>query len=227
MSERAIAPCTLGRARAPLPRAAAVIAAALAWLRSPAFEAWGVAVSWSEVLGDLTGAACVALLARQRVESWPLGLANNVFWALLFADAALYADAALQGAFFVLGVYGWWQWVRGRAGGALPVRRTTPREWIAPGVVTGLGWGAAWAFLGAATDSPAPLWDAGVLALSLLATWAQAHKWLPSWGVWIAVDVISVPLYLSRGLYPTAALYVVFGALCVVGFRDWARSARA
>jgi nicotinamide mononucleotide transporter len=42
--------------------------------------------------------------------------------------------------------------------------------------------------------------------------------------VWFLVDVISVPLYLSRQLYPTALLYVVFGLLCVQGAMNWRRS---
>jgi nicotinamide mononucleotide transporter len=45
--------------------------------------------------------------------------------------------------------------------------------------------------------------------------------------VWIAVDVISVPLYISRGLYPTAAVYAVFLMLCIKGLRDWSRDLAA
>jgi nicotinamide mononucleotide transporter len=68
-----------------------------------------------------------------------------------------------------------------------------------------------------------PAWDASVLTLSLAATYGQARKLLESWWIWIAVDVLSIPLYLVRGLYPTAALYAVFLALCVVGLRSWMR----
>lgn len=63
--------------------------------------------------------------------------------------------------------------------------------------------------------------------LSLAATWGQAEKRSESWWIWIAVDVISVPLYASRALYPTAGLYVIFGALCVLGLRSWSRELRA
>jgi nicotinamide mononucleotide transporter len=72
-----------------------------------------------------------------------------------------------------------------------------------------------------------PLWDAAVLCLSLAATYGQARKLLESWWTWIAVDVLSVPLYVVRGLYPTAALYAVFLALCVCGLRAWSRELAA
>ena len=194
----------------PLQRAAAVVA--------------GAPVTWAEVLGDVTGAACVWLLARQSVWNWPLGLGNNVFWGLLFWDAKLYGDSVLQAIFFALGCYGWWCWVRPRAGRtALTVRRTSPREWWIVGGLTTLATAAASAFLAQRTDSPVPLADASVLTLSLAATYGQALKLVESWWVWIAVDVISVPLYVSRGLYPTAALYAVFGVLCVTGLARWSR----
>jgi len=196
----------------------------LAWLDSAAFVLFGAPVSWSEVLGDVTGAACVALVARQNIWNWPLGLLNNVFWGLLFFRAKLYGDSALQIIFFVLGCYGWWRWAR-RHGepSSRPVRRTRGAEWKVLGALVGVSTAAIAAWLALRTDSPAPIADASVLTLSLAATWGQAEKVLESWWIWIAVDVISVPLYVSRALYPTAALYVVFGILCVVGLRAWRR----
>jgi nicotinamide mononucleotide transporter len=103
------------------------------------------------------------------------------------------------------------------------VRRTTAGEWKAllPATAAATVGVALW--LSRRTDSPVPAWDASVLTLSLAATYGQARKLLESWWIWIAVDVLSIPLYLVRGLYPTAALYAVFLALCVVGLRSWMR----
>jgi nicotinamide mononucleotide transporter len=42
--------------------------------------------------------------------------------------------------------------------------------------------------------------------------------------VWVAVDIIYVPMFLHQGLFATAGLYAVFLALAVLGFRDWSRS---
>ena len=201
--------------------------ALLSWLDSAAFLIAGTPVSWSELLGALTGAACVALVVRQHVWNWPIGLLNNVFWALLFWRAKLYSDSSLQGIFFVLGCYGWWRWQRtGTTGAVLRVRRTRAIEWtVLAGLVVLVTAGLA-SWLAHATDSPAPLADALVLTLSLAATWGQAEKLVESWWIWIAVDMISVPLYVSRSLYPTAGLYVIFGVLCVFGLRAWSRELR-
>jgi nicotinamide mononucleotide transporter len=180
-------------------------------------------VSWAELFGDATGIACVWLTARQRISNWPVGLLNNAFFFLLFWWAKLYGDATLQGIFAVLGVYGWWAWARG-SGESAPVRRCRAWEWavLVPATAAATVFAAGW--LARHTDSPVPRWDATVLCLSLAATYAQARKILESWWLWIAVDVLSVPLYLIRGLYPTAALYALFLGLCVVGLRAWARA---
>lgn len=198
------------------------------WLNSTALTLWGVEVSWAEVLGDVTGLAAVWWAARERVWTWPIGNLNSALFLVLFVDAKLYANGALQVVFIVLGFYGWWEWVRrhGPDHRPLVVTRTSPVEWMGIAgafAVVLAGW--TW-WLDAHTDSPAPFWDSAVLALSLVATYGQARKRLESWWLWIAVDVISVPLYLSRGLVPTAAVYAVFGGLCVVGLREWRAALR-
>ena len=201
--------------------------AILAWLDQPAFLLFQVPVTWAEALGDVTGALCVWLLARQNILTWPLGLLNNLFWGVLFFRSRLYADSFLQSLFFGFGVYGWWRWSRTRGSAAVPaepVRRTSTQQWRVLAALTGGATVAAALVLTRATDSPAPLADASVLTLSLAATYGQAHRLLESWLIWIAVNVVSVPLYVSRGLYPTAALYVVFGVLCVQGYCAWSRA---
>ena len=179
----------------------------------------------AELVGDVTGALCVWLVARQHILNWPLGLLNNVFFFLIFWWSKLYGDAVLQAVFAALGVYGWIVWARGDAARrtVLPVRHTTRVEWTVLAPLTAAATVVAALWLSRKTDSPVPLWDASVLTLSLAATYGQAMKLLESWWIWIAVDVLSIPLYIVRGLYPTALLYAVFLALCIVGLRAWTR----
>jgi nicotinamide mononucleotide transporter len=159
-----------------------------------------------------------------------MGLANNVFPLVLFVDAKLYADGVLQVIFFVLGIYGWIVWARGQGGGRRgdqePVRRTTATEWWALGLAGSALWGVAYLWLDVHTDSPVPIWDSLALALSLVATYGQARKLVESWWVWIAVDVVSIPLFWNRDLPLIALLYLVYLCLCVQGSVNWNRSLR-
>jgi nicotinamide mononucleotide transporter len=200
------------------------MAALIDWLNTTAFHVLGADVSRAEVLGDITGALSVWWAARQNVLNWPIGNINSALFLLLFVNAKLYANATLQVVFIVLGFYGWWHWLRGaKDEEQLPVRTTSPREWLAFTLVACAGQ-AAWYWLATRTDSHLPFWDSSVLVLSLVATWAMARKLVESWWIWIAVDAISVPLYWSQSLLPTALLYVVFAVICVIGLRDWRHS---
>jgi nicotinamide mononucleotide transporter len=185
-------------------------------------------LSWDEIVGFVTGALCVWLVARQNVWNWPIGILNNIAFLVLFVTRGLYADGGLQVVYIVLAVYGWWAWLRGGdAHTELPVSRTTEDQWwtlLAVGVASTalLTW-----VLVRFTDSTVPFADAVTTVLSLLATWGQARKKLESWWLWITADVIYVPLYAYKGLWLTGVLYLGFIALCVMGLIGWRGSLRA
>ena len=199
------------------------------WLNEPALTVAGFPISWLEVLGDVTGLASVWFAARENVLTWPIGIANSALFLVLFFGSRLYLSVGLQVAFIALGVYGWIAWILGRTGtrDTMPVRRTSPAEWSAFVVVTVLGCaGITWAFA-TYTDAVNPFWDSTVAVMSLVATFGQARKLLEFWLVFLVVDLISVPLYWSQDLRPTAVVFAVFGLLCVVGFRGWLATYRA
>ncbi|WP_067879603.1 nicotinamide riboside transporter PnuC [Agromyces aureus] len=203
-----------------------------ALLQSQLFSIAGQPVSVVEAIGFLTGALCVWAVARGSILNWPLGLANNLAFLVLFAGVGLYADAALQVAFGVLGVYGWIVWARRTRDGAgvasaVPIRRARGRELIVGTLIALVATVGVGYLLAAETNSQVPWPDAFILAFSLFATWGQARKLLEQWWIWIAVDVVSIPLYLVKGLWLTALLYTGFLALCVYGLARWTREYRA
>lgn len=103
----------------------------LAPFTTTAFELFGAKTTWGEIAGFVTGALCVWLVARQHLWNWPVGIANNVFFFLLFATAGLYADSVLQLVYVALAAYGWWAWLHGgQARGSLVVTRTSQGQWL-------------------------------------------------------------------------------------------------
>ncbi|MBO3743715.1 nicotinamide riboside transporter PnuC [Actinoplanes flavus] len=198
------------------------------WLNSPALVAFGVPTSWAEVLGFLTGLVNVGLLVRRHILNWPLGILNVLLLMVVFWSAGLYADATLQIVYVVLGCYGWWAWLHGgQDRTALEVRSTTRPEWIGLAVAGVLLTAGLWLFLDRLTGSTVPLADALTTALSLLATYGQTRKLVESWWIWIAADLIYIPLYAYKDLWLTAILYVAFLLLCVLGLRSWRVALRA
>ena len=103
------------------------------WLTSAAFTAFGAPTTWAEVLGFATGLVNVALLVRQHILNWPLGILNVLLLMLVFWSSGLYADAGLQIVYVVLGLYGWWAWLYGGERRSRLVVRATTRASICSG----------------------------------------------------------------------------------------------
>jgi nicotinamide mononucleotide transporter len=185
-----------------------------------AWRHW-VAFELIEALGFVSGGWCVWLGVKQNIWNWPIGIANNVFYIVVFLQARLFADMSLQVAFAAVGAYGWFAWLRRDAHDArLSVSGTPLSAWI----VCALAVAAVTAILApylARHNDAAPFLDALTTTLSLAAMYLMTRKYVECWLVWISIDVISIGLYAYKGLALTAVLYAIYLAMCVVGYRDW------
>ena len=181
--------------------------------------------SCAELFGFITGVLNVWLVTRQHLASWPLGVLNALFYAVVFVRAGLYSDTGLQGVYFVLSLYGWWHWARGGPSRTtIPVTRTAPRTW---GILLLVAL-ATWILLATVTTripgAALPWLDAALVAVSLVAQWMMTRKLLENWVLWIVVDVVYIGLFAVRGLPLTAILYAIFLGLATHGLVAWRRA---
>ena len=167
----------------------------------------------------------VALVAMRNVWNYPFALVAVSLYAFVFYEAKLYSDMFLQGFFFVLNIYGWAAWLRARDAAGVPVGWMIPRTRAAWGGITIVAWAAWSAAMARYTDAVAPWLDGAIAMMSITAQWLLARRRVESWYLWIMVDLIAVPLFASRGLYATSAVYVVLLGLSVDGLIQWRRAA--
>lgn len=176
----------------------------------------------TEWIAAALGAANVALVVRRSVWNYPFALAMVTLYFFVFRDAKLYSDALLQIFFLIINLYGWREWLRARrTAGEVAVGTLSGRDrfwWAAATILASLAWG--WAMT-RFTDAAAPIPDALVAGLSVSAQILLARRKLENWILWILADLIAIPLYFSRGLYPTAGLYFLFLGLATAGFIAW------
>lgn len=177
-----------------------------------------------EWIGFLSGVLCVWWVVKERIANWPMGIVNCLAWLILLWINAIYLNALLQLVYIAISIYGWWHWLWG--GGArdsLPVRFATSAERLRAASVVAVGTVAGARLMVLAGDA-APVWDALTTITSIVAIYWQARKIYESWILWLSVDIIYFALYGSQDLWLTALTQVAFGAMCVVGLRDWRRS---
>lgn len=168
----------------------------------------------------------VWLMARRMLLAWPAGLVSVTLYAVVFAEARLYSDTLLQVVFAGFLVYGWMSWRRqAQLDGQIHIAALPKRQLlrdVAVGVVGGIALGAT---MHTFTDAALPWLDAMLAALSLVAQWWQARRHIAAWWMWIVVDVVYVGTYLVKSLHVTAALYLLFIGLAVMGLRAWQAAA--
>jgi nicotinamide mononucleotide transporter len=194
---------------------------------SDAVTVAGFSTTPLELVSVVLSVATVVLNIQRRHWAWLFAIVSSATYAVVFFDARLYGDCALQGVFIATSGWGWYSWLRGADGAPLTVSRLDGRGWAWSLGGWLAGFLLLWAFLGTYTNTDVPAMDGFLTAGSLVGTALTARKKVENWHTWIFVDVLYVGLYVYKGLHLTALLYAGFVVLAAVGLRAWAAAARA
>lgn len=168
------------------------------------------------------GLVGVALMIRQSLWAFPVGLVAVTVQGVLFYRTHFPADAALQVFYFVTLAWGWRHWLMDRGDApALPVTRLNARGWLvtlgAAGAAT-----VVWALtIGPAMGAAMPWRDAFIAAFSVAAQVLQVRKNIENWPLWVVVNAVAAASYWSAELAYTAFLYAIYLVLALVGWRAW------
>lgn len=180
-------------------------------------------MSWElEALAAGLLLANVWLVARRSLWNFAFGIAAVSLYAAVFLEARLYAAFGLQFLFLALNFYGLANWRRAQddlgevqIGGLSGAERIgTIMATLKLGVLLGL-------LLWLTTDAALPFWDASNTALALAAQYWQARRRVETWPLWCLVNVGSVGLYATQGLWFTAGVYAVLLLVALYGWREW------
>jgi len=207
------------------------------WLFEAQLHIGTQTILWREIIGNLFGILSAVGGMRRKIWAWPIGIAGNallftVFMGVLFSTpnpVNLLGQAGRQVMFIIVSIYGWVQWSRSRNS---TVHAAVVPHWASnrTRILLGLGLVAGTLVLTPifrALGSFEPVWaDAWIFTGSLLATYGMAKGWTEFWLIWVAVDIVGVPLLVSAGYYASAILYVFYGAFTITGFFIWMRVQR-
>ena len=177
---------------------------------------------WLELTGTLVGLIYLWLEYRASVWLWAANIVMPLIYIFVYYDSGFYADMGINVYYLVASLYGWIMWRRGRDNGKeLPISHTPRREIALMGSIFAVLMLGIWLILINFTDSTVPFGDTFTTALSVVALYMLAKKYVEQWLVWIVVDVVCAGLYLYKGLYPTAVLYLLYSVVAWFGYRRW------
>lgn len=184
--------------------------------------------NWVEIAGAVLSLIYLYLSIREKSALWIFGFISSVLYIFVFYKSKLYADMSLSFYYLGVSVYGWISWHRKTENiehSLLQITRINSGkqmlQYLAGIVGTYLAYYLILRFL---TDSPIPVADSVVGALSVVATWMLARKKIENWLVWIVVDAFAAGLYFYKELYPTAILFVVYTIMAFAGYFQWKKS---
>ena len=185
--------------------------------------------SWLEFIAVVLGIASVWYARRENILVYPTGIVSVIIYVFICFNARLYADAGINFFYFVMSVYGWYNWTRkDKAEEVLHITVNSRKQQWAGIVMTIVSY---WMILGLIwlfnhddvvyMQSWVPWVDSFTTAIFLVGMLLMARKKVENWTYWIIGDVVSLPMYFMKGLVFTSFQYLVFLVLAILGLIEW------
>ena len=178
--------------------------------------------NWFEIVAALLAIAYLLLAMRQDARCWIAWIISSLMYLFVMYSAGLYMEAGLQIFYLLMGFYGLYQWQYKLANNeALKIKVwpiTTHMMCLTALFLLVITSGY---ILSNNTDAASPYIDAFTTWGAIIASYMVAKKILENWIYWFVIDFVSVFLFVSRELYPTALLFCLYLFLVIIGYRSW------
>ncbi len=180
---------------------------------------------WQEWVSTVFQIASVWYARKNKVLVYPTGIVGVLLAAYVYfiiSSPPLYADALLNIYYFLMSVYGWFNWVQKKDSTLVyPISWCTKYE-----LVFGIGfffifWGVIYYMLIKLTNSNTPVLDSLVSASAITAMWWMAKRKIENWLAWIFSNIVAIPLNFYKGFMLFTLMYVLFLAMAWWGLVEW------
>ncbi len=182
-------------------------------------------VNWFEIVAAILAIAYLILAMLQDIRCWVAWIISSLMYFFVMYSANLYMEALLQIFYIFIGLYGLYQW-RFKADKKDALKITTwsvKNHLIVIGALVFLTFISGYVLM-IYTAAASPFIDAFTTWGAIAASYLVAKKILENWFYWFVIDFVSVFLFISRELYPTALLFIVYLVLVVIGYSAWRKS---
>ena len=183
-----------------------------------------IAQNWIEITAVILAILYLVLAVKQNILCWVAGIMSSVLYFFIMQSAGLYMEAYLQVFYVVMGFYGFSQWRAGDTNNTIFVVNTWSKyqHLTAISIILALSFLSGF-LLERFTDAALPFLDALVTWGAVVATYMVAKKLLENWIYWFVIDATSIYLFISRDLWLTAILFMIYIIIIYFGYQSWSK----
>ena len=172
----------------------------------------------------ILGILSVWCAKQNKIAVYPTGMISTGIYVYLLFQAGLVGDLMINAYYFIMSIYGWYFWTLKKETTLVnPISRmnTYEKRWwfiFFMGIIFFVS--GIYIFFDKWKDWSAPI-DTFTTAIFFIAMWLMARKKIEHWFFWITGNLISIPLYMAKGLGLTSLQYLIFTVIAIFGYFQW------
>ncbi len=180
---------------------------------------------WQEWVSTVLQIASVWYAKKNNILVYPTGIIGVLLASYIYyfiSNPPLYADSLLNIYYFIMSIYGWYNWVQKKNSTfTYPISWCNKKE-LNIGVAFFLGcWALIYLMLIKLTNSNTPVLDSLVSSTAVVSMWWMAKRKMENWIAWIISNMVAIPLNFYKGFMLFTFMYILFLLLAVSGYREW------
>ena len=176
-----------------------------------------------EIIAVFFGFLSVWFSKNNNILVFPTGMINTSIFVYLLFKWSLLGDMIINAYYFIMSIYGWYFWLKGTNNTVSPISKVSNTDirivvllFISSSVFVSL----VYTFFDK-WETIVSYIDILTTAIFFAAMWLMAKRKVESWIFWIVGNIISVPLYLHKGLAFTSIQYFIFTVIAIAGYIKW------
>ena len=206
-----------------------------------------------EFIAALFGIISVIYAKRENILVFPTGIISTGLYVYLLSQWNLYGDLIINIYYTLMSIYGWYMWSKiiDDEKHHIPISRTNSIDRLKTfgiflftsifvivvyryynvmpnnlGVTESISYTYSNMTSGSLEDfrKIIPYLDTFTTGIFFAAMWLMANKKIENWVLWIAGNIVSIPLYFIKGYGFTGIQYSIFLILAFQGYITWKKS---
>ena len=176
-----------------------------------------------EIIAVFFGFLSVWFSKNNNILVFPTGMINTSIFVYLLLKWSLLGDMIINAYYFIMSIYGWYFWLKGTNNTVSPISKVSNTDirivvllFISSSVFVSL----VYSFFDK-WETIVSYIDILTTAIFFAAMWLMAKRKVESWIFWIVGNIISIPLYLHKGLAFTSIQYFIFTVIAIAGYIKW------